>query len=88
MSRVYELWDTKTRNLVSTHPSEGEAFAFVRQYMSEHGPEYPTAWALLWDDDDADTSEQIADGQELVTRALGVEPSDTSRATHSIRRAG
>jgi hypothetical protein len=69
MTRVYELWDTATRNLVDAFAEEGEALEFVRVYVREYGPKYPETWTLLWDDDDTDTAEEIAAGYTLLVRA-------------------
>lgn len=49
--------------------SEADALAFVRAYVAEHDSEYPTSWALLWDDDAADQAGQIAEGSALLARA-------------------
>ena len=69
MSKTFELWDAATRNLVGAHRTEADALAFVRTYVAEHGPAFPTSWVLLWDDDAADAAGQIAEGQALLSRA-------------------
>ena len=69
MSKAFELWDTETRNLVGAHASEAAALEFVRSYVTQHGPEYPASWVLLWDDDAADEAGQIAEGQTLLALA-------------------
>jgi hypothetical protein len=69
MARVFELWDGASRNLIGAYESEADALAFVRAYVAEHGPGYPSSWALLWDDDAADEAGQIAEGATLLSRA-------------------
>jgi hypothetical protein len=84
MSRAYELWDTDTSNLVAAHDSETEALAFVRAYADQHGPAYPSSWALLWDDEESDDAGEIAEGQALLDLA-GV-TADVDESTTVVRR--
>ncbi len=74
MSRIFELWDSTSRNLIGAYESETDALAFVRAYVDQHGSSYPTAWILLWDDDTADKSGQIAMGPALLERAGNAPP--------------
>jgi hypothetical protein len=47
MARIFELWDTASRNLIGAYESEVDALGFVRAYVAEHGPGYPSSWVLL-----------------------------------------
>lgn len=87
MSKVYELWDMATNNLVEACDSEADALAFVRAYIAEHGAEYPTSWALLWDDDAADQAGQIAEGSTLLARAGAASDSPRTPARASQRHS-
>ena len=87
MSKTYELWDTKTRNIVGAHASEADALTFVRAYAGEHGPAYPLSWVLLWDDEDADEAGQVAEGRSLLAIA-GVATDSGGSANAVERRAG
>ena len=82
MSRTYELWDGPTRNLVAAYDCESDALAFIQQYVAEHGSAYASSWALLWDDDDVDEAEQVAEGFDLLALAA----SATNRPTGLTER--
>jgi hypothetical protein len=69
MSKVYEVWDTATSNLVTARATEDDALAFVRAYVAQHGRQYALSWVLLWDDDATDQAGQIAEGSTLIARA-------------------
>ena len=69
MTKTYELWDTRSRNLIDAYASEAEALAFVRAYVGQHGPEYPLSWVLLWDDEEIDEAGQVAEGRALLDLA-------------------
>ncbi len=69
MSKIYEVWDTTTSNLVTASETEDDALAFVRAHVAQHGRQYPLSWALLWDDDAADLAGQIAEGAALLALA-------------------
>lgn len=68
MNTVYELYNTRTRNLVGSYGSEGEALQVVRASESVNGPAYAERLMLTIEDEGGRTR-QIASGRELVKRA-------------------
>lgn len=88
MSKTYELWDTTTRNLIEACAIETDALAFVRAYVAEHGRGYPASWVLLWDDDGADDTGQIAEGPALIARAEAEGRASEAAATGTKRPGG
>ena len=64
----YELWDTETRNMVETFESESEALEAVRELVALNRAVYPDALALVFEDDEGETT-LIARGAELASRA-------------------
>jgi len=86
MSKTCEHWDATSRNSIAACACESEALANVRAYVDEHGPGYAESWVLLWDDDEADRAEQIADGPALLVRAERARP--PHEAATAKRRAG
>ncbi len=86
MSRVYEVWDTETRNLVTASETGDEVLAFVREYVAQHGRQYPTSWVLLWDDDASDEAGQVAEGPALIDRAEAVGAGSAPPAPVAPRR--
>ena len=71
MSKTYELWDAATRNLIAAYDCESDALSYVRQYVAERGSAYTLSWVLLWEDDGADETEQVAEGHALLALAAG-----------------
>lgn len=86
MSKVYEVWDTETRNLVTASEHEDEVLAFIREHVAQHGRKYPASWVLLWDDDAADEAGQIAEGSALIARAEAGGAASESSASVAPRR--
>jgi hypothetical protein len=68
MSKTYELWDGRSRNLIAAYETEADALAYVRGYVTEHGSAYAQSWVLLWDNEARDEAGQIAEGQVLLDR--------------------
>ena len=64
----YELWDTETRNIVETFESEAEALEATRQLIAVNTPAYPDALALIFEDDEGEST-LIACGAGLGSRA-------------------
>jgi hypothetical protein len=64
----YELWDTETRNMVGTVESEADALEAVRELVALNRPVYPDALALVFEDDEGETT-MIARGSGLASRA-------------------
>ncbi|MFN8633205.1 MAG: hypothetical protein U0893_05060 [Chloroflexota bacterium] len=64
----YELWDTETKNIVETFDSESDALAAARELIVLNAPAYPGALALVFEDDDGEST-LIARGARLATRA-------------------
>jgi hypothetical protein len=65
---TYELWNTRSRNLVASFEDEGAALTFVRDELLEHGAEYVTRLALAREGEDG-RSELVASGPGLIERA-------------------
>jgi hypothetical protein len=72
---VYAIWDTASANIVDSYPSESEALADVRDAVKRFGRDYALTWALARHDDD-DQVEAIAEGSDLIDRAMNVHPSN------------
>ena len=72
MTDTYELWNTRTGNIVGTFESEDAALKAVRQAMDSYGRDYAER-LLLGREDRNGRSRRIADGAELVRLALTVE---------------
>ena len=66
---TYELWNTKSANLVASFDDEAAALAFVRDALHDHGADYVARLALAREGDDG-RSETMAVGRALVERAL------------------
>jgi hypothetical protein len=64
----YELWDTETRNIVETFESEADALQAARELIALNAPAYPGALALVFEDDEGETT-LVARGSGLATRA-------------------
>jgi hypothetical protein len=64
----YELWDTETRNIVETFASEADALTAARELIAVNAPAYPGALALVFEDDEGETT-FIARGAALAARA-------------------
>jgi hypothetical protein len=69
---VYAIWDTDSANLVGSYDSEGDALADVRDAVKRFGRDYARAWGLAIHD--GDDVEKVAEGDELITRALDETP--------------
>ena len=65
---VYAIWDTDSANLVGSYDTEGEALADVRDAVERFGRDYARAWGLAIHD--GDDVEKVAEGDELIDRAL------------------
>ena len=67
----YELVDLETANVIRTFTSEDEALASVLRMIDAGGAADMDTIALGRGEDDGE-GEELARGQELVTRALAV----------------
>jgi len=68
---IYELWDTRSRNLIGTYDTEEAALEVVCQVASAHG--WGAAEALaLGQEDKAGRSCLRATGRDLAKRARDV----------------
>lgn len=65
---VFELWNTRTRNLFGTYATEDEALTVVRQLVGDHGHAYGVRFALGQEDAEGE-SRLIATGEDLVLLA-------------------
>jgi hypothetical protein len=77
MAGSYELWNTRTGNLVGAFETEDAALAAVRQALEAYGPEYAER-LLLGREGRNGRSRKIADRAALVERALAVRPGSVS----------
>ena len=68
---IYTIWDTETANLVGAYRAEEEAFADVRDAVLRFGRSYAAAWGLSRKEPNGELT-AIADGEELIDRALDV----------------
>lgn len=66
---IYELWDTRSGNVVGTFATKAEALAIVRDTVVLHGQVMGERF-LLGQEDKAGRSRQIAEGKELIALAL------------------
>ena len=69
MAGIYELWNTRTGNIVGAFVSEDAALEAVRQTIESYGRDY-TERLLLGREDRNGRSRRIVTGSELVERAL------------------
>ncbi len=69
MAGTYELWNTRTGNMFGAFESEDAALAAVRRAIESHGRSYAER-LLLGREDHSGQSRKIADGAELIERAL------------------
>lgn len=65
---TYELWDTKTSNVIGGYRSKAEALAVVREAIRRHGDQYADV-LFLGCEDSCGRSHAIAEGQELAELA-------------------
>jgi hypothetical protein len=73
--RFFEVWDTKTGNMLGSFGTEWEALALVRDLAAASLP--TASLSLVWgDEDDESLGGEIAAGPELLSRAR--EASSTS----------
>jgi hypothetical protein len=66
----YELWDLRTSNLVEEFDTEAEALMFVRDVLQSDGEVAASGYVLGVQDPEAERGEAIAEGVELVQRAV------------------
>jgi hypothetical protein len=69
----YELWQTRTRNLIGTFATKAEALAVVRKAADKQGPAFVES-ILLGREDDRGRSKTIAQGPDLLKLALRSQP--------------
>jgi hypothetical protein len=77
MAKSYELWNTRSGNLLGTFESEEAALEAVRQALAAYGRAYAER-LLLGCEDRSGRSRKIAQSAELVERALAVRPGSRS----------
>ncbi|HYU17877.1 MAG TPA: hypothetical protein VEQ11_04210 [Chloroflexota bacterium] len=65
----FELWDTRSRNLVEDFESESDALAAAHELIGLNAPSYPGALALARHNDDGTTT-WLAIGDALAKRAV------------------
>lgn len=67
--KIFELWDSRSNNLVATFDSEFEALHVIAQVLREQGEDVVEPLELLWDDEEQDEHGVVAYGQSLVDLA-------------------
>lgn len=70
----YELWQTKTRNLICAFATKAEALKVVRRAAGSHGPLFIET-VFLGHEDDKRRSRMVAEGQALLELAHRCEQS-------------
>lgn len=65
----YELWDTRTANMIGDFPTEQLALEAIREAIEVHGRAYVESWGLAHEDRRGRTR-AIAHGALLAERAL------------------
>jgi hypothetical protein len=66
---IFEIWERETANLVGSYETEAEALRLVRDLIDEYGPDSASS-LLLGCEADNGQSTVVAEGQDLVSRAL------------------
>ena len=68
---VYELWETRSRNMIASFATEEDALASVVRSAERHGPASIASVELVRRDDDDDDGaiERIAAGVDRLRRA-------------------
>jgi hypothetical protein len=84
---AYELWQTRSRNLIGAFASAEEAHALVRRAADAHGAAYIDAVLLGYEDDDGQSS-TVAQGQDLLKLAQREEGEDATRTAKPRPRGG
>jgi hypothetical protein len=69
---AYELWETKSGNLIDTFATEEEALEEVRATIAEFGRETIATYSLAHETHRS--TRRIAEGQALAERALANAP--------------
>ena len=77
MASTYELWNTRTGNIVAGFETEEAALEAVRQAIESYGRDYAER-LLLGREDRHGRSRRIAAGAELVQRVLTMRPRSIS----------
>jgi len=76
----FELWETRSRNLIADYDTEAEALAEVWAAMHLHGPEYADSLMLVqvgpWGG-----LTTLASGRELATRAQAAQAPNRKRVS-------
>jgi len=82
---AYELWETRSGNLMATYGTVEQAFEAVARTAAKYGTESIISFALLQDEDDNEP-ETIAVGQEIVAlaeRYARAHPGSSGMARHA-----
>ena len=66
---IYELWESRSNNLVATFDTEREALSTLKKIVLAQGEDAVVTLELLWDDEERDEYGIVAVGQDLVERA-------------------
>lgn len=69
---VYELWDSRSNNLIDAFDSEHDALIALRDAVRKQGEHVVEFLVLVEDDDVNDVSRIISQGHELLERAKSV----------------
>lgn len=80
MATIYEIWETRSNNVVGTYVTEGAALAAVAAQVRRYGASAVESWTLLRETDDDEVA-AIASSADLAACAL--RQSTSSAATAS-----
>jgi hypothetical protein len=78
VSRIYDLWDIESGNIINTYRTEAEALAAVRDLLAVNDPSYAEALSLGFEQ--GDQQELIAEGAALAARAWAAAPKRAPRS--------
>ena len=65
---AFEIWETRSANLIGFYETEAEALVSVRLELDAHGAEYVSSWVLT-EEDRRGRTRTIAAGADLAERA-------------------
>jgi hypothetical protein len=81
----YELWDLEAGNRIGSYPDEAAALAQVRAGINDDGADLWRAIGLRAIGERADESRPLAQGDDLIARALATRPSAVAPPAQGAR---
>lgn len=80
MATTYEIWETRSNNVVGTYVSEDAALAAVAAQVKRYGAAAVDSWTLLRETDD-DEVVALASSAELAACAIRPRTNQSSAAS-------